>query len=86
MAAGAPGRSLRLEIEGEGGGNWYLPLDSPGALASAEGEVAHVAMDGQEFCQLAAGRLQPEHAAAGKDGDRSAIRDVLYAAASLSRL
>ncbi|MBY8876702.1 maleylpyruvate isomerase N-terminal domain-containing protein [Actinacidiphila acidipaludis] len=86
LPAGAPGRSLRLEIEGDGGGNWYLPLDSPGAAASPEGEVAHVAMDGQEFCQLAAGHLQPEHAAAGKVGDRTAIYDVLYAAASLSRL
>ena len=86
VRAGAPGRSLRLEIEGEGGGNWYLPLDSPGASASAEDVVAHVAMDGQEFCQLAAGHLQPEHAAVGKVGDHTAIYDVLYAAASLSRL
>jgi uncharacterized protein (TIGR03083 family) len=86
LPAGAPGRTLRLEIEGEGGGTWFLPLDSPGAAASPEGEVAHVAMDGQEFCQLAAGRLQPEHAAAGKVGDHTAAYDVLYAAASLSRL
>lgn len=86
VAAGAPGRSLRLEIEGLGGGEWLISLDSPGAVASAEHEVAHVALDGVEFCRLAAGHVPPEDAAAGQDGDRVAIRDVLSAAASLSRM
>ncbi|MFF6997536.1 zf-HC2 domain-containing protein [Streptomyces sp. NPDC008313] len=86
VTAGAPGRSLRLEIEGSGGGEWLIPLDSPGAAASAEHEVAHVALDGVEFCRLAAGHVSPREAAAGQDGDREAIRDVLYAAASLSRM
>ncbi|WP_055697716.1 MULTISPECIES: zf-HC2 domain-containing protein [Streptomyces] len=86
VAAGAPGRSLRLEIEGLGGGEWLIPLDSPGAVASAEHEVAHVALDGVEFCRLAAGHVSPEEAAAGQLGDREAIRDVLFAAASLSRM
>ncbi|MFF8657955.1 zf-HC2 domain-containing protein [Streptomyces huasconensis] len=86
VAAGAPGRSLRLEIEGLGGGEWFIALDSPGADASAEREVAHVALDGVEFCRLAAGHVSPVEAAAGQDGDREAIRDVLFAAASLSRL
>ena len=84
--AGAPGRSLRLEIEGAGGGEWLIPLDSPGALASADHEVAHVALDGAEFCRLAAGHMSPQEAATGQDGDREAIRDVLFAAASLSRM
>lgn len=86
VAAGAPGRSLRLEIEGSGGGEWLIPLDSPAAVASAEQEVAHVALDGVEFCRLAAGHVSPEEAAAGQVGDREAIRDVLFAAASLSRM
>lgn len=86
VAAGAGGRSLRLEIEGAGGGEWLIPLDSPGAVGSAEHEVAHVALDGVEFCRLAAGHVSPEEAAAGQDGDREAIRDVLFAAASLSRM
>ncbi|MGW6591222.1 maleylpyruvate isomerase N-terminal domain-containing protein, partial [Streptomyces globisporus] len=29
VTAGAPGRSLHLEIEGHGGGDWYIALDSP---------------------------------------------------------
>ncbi|MFF1694733.1 MDMPI N domain containing protein [Streptomyces sp. NPDC058257] len=86
VAAGAPGRSLRLEIEGLGGGEWFIPLDSPGADASADREVAHVALDGVEFCRLAAGHVSPQEAAAGQDGDRRAIKDVLFAAASLSRM
>ncbi|GAA3541184.1 zf-HC2 domain-containing protein [Streptomyces osmaniensis] len=86
VPAGEPGRSLRLEIEGSGGGEWLIPLDSPAAVGSAEHEVAHVALDGAEFCRLAAGHVPPEEAAAGQVGDRTAIRDVLFAAASLSRM
>ncbi|WP_439959908.1 zf-HC2 domain-containing protein [Streptomyces griseorubiginosus] len=84
--AGSPGRSLRLEIEGSGGGEWLIPLDSPAAVGSEEFEVAHVALDGVEFCRLAAGHVPPAEAAAGQVGDREAIRDVLLAAASLSRM
>ncbi|MFF9517704.1 zf-HC2 domain-containing protein [Streptomyces achromogenes] len=86
VPAGAPGRSLRLEIEGDAGGEWLIPLDSPAARGSADLEVARVVLDGVEFCKLAAGHVSPEDAAAGQTGDRRAIRDVLYAAASLSRM
>jgi uncharacterized protein (TIGR03083 family) len=86
VTAGSPGRSLLLEVEGKGGGHWYLPLDSPGAVASPEETVAHVALDSVEFCQLAAGHLEPERIAVGQNGDRAVIRDVLFATASLSRL
>ncbi|MFJ5706501.1 maleylpyruvate isomerase N-terminal domain-containing protein [Streptomyces sp. NPDC093105] len=86
VAAGAPGRSLHLEVEGAGGGHWYIALDSPAALGSPDHVVAQVAMDGVEFCQLLAGHISPQEAAAGQDGDREAIQDVLSAAASLSRL
>ncbi|WP_033208404.1 maleylpyruvate isomerase N-terminal domain-containing protein [Streptomyces bikiniensis] len=86
VAAGAPGRSLHLEVEGAGGGHWYIALDSPAAVGDPDQAVAQVAMEGVEFCQLVAGRVSPEEAAAGQDGDREAIRDVLAAAASLSRL
>lgn len=86
VGVGEPGRSLRLEIEGHGGGEWLIALDSPGAVGSAEREVAHIALDGVEFCHLAAGHVSPEEAAAGQLGDREAIRDVLFATASLSRM
>ncbi|MFB8352403.1 maleylpyruvate isomerase N-terminal domain-containing protein [Streptomyces niveus] len=86
VVPGSPGRSLHLEVEGAGGGNWYIALDSPAAVGTADRAVAQVALDGVEFCQLVAGHIAPEEAAAGQDGDREAIRDVLFAAASLSRL
>ncbi|MEU0127700.1 MULTISPECIES: maleylpyruvate isomerase N-terminal domain-containing protein [unclassified Streptomyces] len=86
VSAGAPGRSLHLEVEGRGGGDWYVPLDSPAALGSPDLAVAQVALDGVEFCRLVAGHVLPVEAAAGQEGDREAIRDVLFAAASLSRL
>jgi hypothetical protein len=86
VAAGEPGRSLRLEIEGSGGGEWLIPLDSPGAVGSAEHTVAHVALDDVEFCRLAAGHVSPQEAAAGQVGDREAISDVLFATAGLSRM
>ncbi|WP_405807796.1 zf-HC2 domain-containing protein [Streptomyces sp. NBC_00210] len=86
VVPGTPGRSLHLEVEGSGGGNWYIALDSPAAVGSADEAVAQVALDGVEFCRLVAGHVSPEEAAAGQDGDREAIRDVLFAAASLSRL
>ncbi|MYR80682.1 zf-HC2 domain-containing protein [Streptomyces filamentosus] len=86
VPAGAPGRSLHLEIEGHGGGDWYIALDSPAAVGAPERAVAQVALDGVEFCRLVAGHISPVEAAAGQEGDREAIRDVLFAAASLSRL
>ncbi|MFD4032206.1 maleylpyruvate isomerase N-terminal domain-containing protein [Streptomyces sp. NPDC058637] len=86
VTAGAPGRSLHLEVEGRGGGNWYIALDSPAAVGSPEHTVAQVALDGVEFCRLVAGHVPPVEAAAGQQGDREAISDVLFAAASLSRL
>ncbi|MFI9625138.1 zf-HC2 domain-containing protein [Streptomyces sp. NPDC052042] len=86
VTAGSPGRSLHLEIEGSGGGDWYIPLDSPAAAGSPVHTVAQIALDTVEFCQLIAGRVPPADAAAGQQGDREAIRDVLFTAASLSRL
>ncbi|MFJ6086347.1 zf-HC2 domain-containing protein [Streptomyces sp. NPDC092369] len=88
VGAGTAGRTLRLEIEGLGGGEWLIPLDGPvgSAVGSAGEEVAHIALDGVEFCHLAAGHVPPAEAAAGQLGDREAIRDVLFAAASLSRM
>nr|WP_202462199.1 zf-HC2 domain-containing protein [Streptomyces sp. SID8374] len=86
VAPGEPGRSLHLEVEGHGGGDWYIALDSPAAVGSPDRAVAQVALNGVEFCQLVAGHISPVEAAAGQEGDREAIRDVLFASASLSRL
>jgi hypothetical protein len=84
--ADGPSRTLRLEVEGQGGGHWHIPLDSPTAITSEATTVATVVLEGAEFCQLAAGHRHPEDLAVGQEGDREAIRDVLCAAASMSRM
>ncbi|WP_151774379.1 zf-HC2 domain-containing protein [Streptomyces abyssomicinicus] len=87
VPAGRPGRSLLLEIEGRGGGDWLIPLDSPAALPSENHVVGQVVLDDEEFAQLVAGHIRPRDAAAGQTGDKAAaVADVLFAAASLSRL
>ncbi|MFB7289481.1 maleylpyruvate isomerase N-terminal domain-containing protein [Actinacidiphila glaucinigra] len=86
VRAGTPGRTLDLHVEGSGGGHWYISLDSPGAIGTPEAVVAEIAVDQLDFCQLAAGHIAPGRIAAGRDGDSAAIRDVLHATASLSRL
>ncbi|MBV2357381.1 zf-HC2 domain-containing protein [Streptomyces sp. J2-1] len=83
---GAEARSLRLRIEGESGGDWYLPLDGPDGPAGPENCVGHVVLDEVDFCRLAAGHLAPRHAAAGQEGDSTAAAELLYAITSMSRL
>lgn len=87
-ASRAGGRARSQPAAGDRGAGRRGVVDSPGlpGLGSAEREVAHVALDGVEFCRLAAGHVSPQEAAAGQVGDREAIRDVLFAAASLSRM
>lgn len=86
VEAGTPGRCLWLQVEGPGGGDWYIPVDSPSSPASSRDSIAHVALDGVEFCQLVAGHRDPDQVAAGVEGDKDVARDVLYAAASLSHM
>ncbi|WP_367123323.1 maleylpyruvate isomerase N-terminal domain-containing protein [Streptomyces phytohabitans] len=83
---GAPARSLRLHIEGESGGDWYLPLDGPGGPAGPDNCVSHVVLDEVEFCRLAAGHLAPREVAVGQRGEETAVVELLYAMASMSRL
>ncbi|MGY0020585.1 maleylpyruvate isomerase N-terminal domain-containing protein [Streptomyces sp. cg35] len=83
---GASERSVRLEIEGESGGEWYLPLDRPDGPAGPDNCVSHIVLPEVEFCRLAAGHLAPRQAATGQQGDQTAIVELLYAMASMSRL
>ncbi|MFI0721190.1 zf-HC2 domain-containing protein [Streptomyces sp. NPDC021224] len=83
---GAPARSVRLEIEGESGGEWYLPVDVPEGPAGADNCVGRVTLPEVVFCRLAAGHIDPEAAAADHTGDSAAVRELLYAVASMSRL
>ncbi|MCK1799125.1 maleylpyruvate isomerase N-terminal domain-containing protein [Streptomyces sp. XM4193] len=83
---GSASRSLRLRIEGESGGEWYLPLDDPEGPAGPENCVSEVVLPEVQFCRLAAGHLPPRQAAEGQQGDQQAVVELLYAMASMSRL
>ncbi|MFG3103649.1 zf-HC2 domain-containing protein [Streptomyces sp. NPDC048182] len=82
----ARARSLRLQIEGESGGDWYLPLDGADGPAGPDNCVSHVVLDEVEFCRLAAGHLPPRQVAAAQQGDETAALELLYAMASMSRI
>ncbi|MEW1908585.1 zf-HC2 domain-containing protein [Kitasatospora sp. NPDC085895] len=82
VPAGSPGRSLRLVIDGPAAGEWLIPLDGPGGPAEP---VAEMALDGLEFCYLAAAHRDPDLIPVGREGDREAIRQVLHALPLLSR-
>ncbi|WP_431679982.1 MDMPI N domain containing protein [Kitasatospora sp. KL5] len=81
-AAAVPGRALRLVIDGPAAGEWLIPLDGAGEGAEP---VAEMALDGLEFCYLAAAHRDPDRIPVGEEGDREAIRQVLHALPLLSR-
>lgn len=76
------GRTLRLTLTGEGGGEWLVPLGVADAEAGAPD--AHVAADVVAFCFLLGGRGEPGAFPAELAGDLELARDVLAAAPALS--
>ncbi len=68
VTAGEPGAACGWRSRARAAASELIPLDSPGAVGSAEHEVAHVALDGVEFCRLAAGHVPPAEAAGGSAG------------------
>ncbi|WP_043633974.1 maleylpyruvate isomerase family mycothiol-dependent enzyme [Nonomuraea candida] len=76
------GRTLRLTLTGEGGGEWRIAL----GVADAEpGEPdAHITADVVKFCFLLGGRGDPADFPAELDGDLALAGDVLATAPSLS--
>lgn len=83
--ANGPGRVLRLVVDGPAAGEWLIPLDGPAGSATEAEPVAEMALDGLEFCYLAAAHRDPDRTPVGQDGDRSAVRRVLHALPLLSR-
>ncbi|MEU6840481.1 hypothetical protein ABZ930_01235 [Streptomyces sp. NPDC046716] len=83
---GASPSSVRLEIEGESGGDWYLPVDAADGPAGPDNCVSHIVLPEVGFCRVAAGHLAPREAAASQQGDPTAVIELLYAMASMSRL
>ncbi|TMR07017.1 maleylpyruvate isomerase family mycothiol-dependent enzyme [Actinomadura soli] len=74
-------RTLRLILDGPGGGQWTIPL---GRAATGDDPPAQVRMDVVEFCFLAGGRRDPTSVEAETSGDPAVTRDVLAAASAFS--
>lgn len=73
-----PGRTVRVVLTGDGGGEWLQPLrlgDEPGVPA------ATLEADAADFCRLAAQRLAPAELRHRAEGDAALVRDVLVGAA-----
>ncbi|RFS87034.1 maleylpyruvate isomerase family mycothiol-dependent enzyme [Actinomadura spongiicola] len=76
-----PDQTLRLILDGPGGGEWTVPLGS--GTADVEPSV-RVRMDVIEFCFLAGGRRDPESVRAETSGDPAVTRDVLASVPAFS--
>ncbi|WUI00715.1 maleylpyruvate isomerase family mycothiol-dependent enzyme [Spirillospora sp. NBC_00431] len=76
-----PGSTLRMVLDGPGGGQWTVPL---GPAAAGADPPAHIRMDVVEFCFLAGGRRCPEKVDVQTSGDPAVTRDVLAAASAFS--
>lgn len=72
-----PGRTIRVVLTGDGGGDWLQPL----TIGAEPGPPdATLVADVVDFCRLAAQRLAPAEIAHRADGDAQAVQDVLEGA------
>ncbi|XVU25879.1 maleylpyruvate isomerase family mycothiol-dependent enzyme [Actinoplanes sp. CA-054009] len=76
----ARGRHVRLELTGEGGGMWTVPLGP----ATVSRTAAVVRLDVTEFCRLAGDRRAPDDVAAEVGGDAELAREFLAAVPGLA--
>lgn len=84
--AGGDPRAVRLVVEGRGESEWLVPLTADAPVPPPDTDpVATLALDGVEFCFLAAGRRDPDRLPCGITGDRAVARDLLHATRLLSR-
>ncbi|WP_179855641.1 maleylpyruvate isomerase family mycothiol-dependent enzyme [Paractinoplanes atraurantiacus] len=73
---------VRLELTGEGGGTWSVPLGP--SLAGVSRPAAVVTLDVVEFCRLAGDRRDPDGVAAEVGGDTGLAREFLAAVPALA--
>ncbi len=76
------GRTVRIHLDGEGGGRWTLPV--PGGTAAGPPDVV-VQADVLEFCYLMGGRRDPRRVPHRATGDTLLAADLLEVAAGLDR-
>ncbi|MFI5047431.1 MAG: maleylpyruvate isomerase family mycothiol-dependent enzyme, partial [Acidimicrobiia bacterium] len=78
-----PGRTARLVLTGDGGGEWLVGMggDQPGPTADVT-----ITADAIEWCMLVGDRVTPADLAVEIDGDRSLADDLLASASVLATL
>jgi uncharacterized protein (TIGR03083 family) len=84
-----PGKKATLELTGDGGGTWTVPLEvgvdrpSPGADDTAD---VVVRLDVVEWCRLASERLAPAAVVFEASGDVALVDDLFAAAPAFATL
>lgn len=78
-----PGRSARLVLSGDGGGEWLVPLGRDSGRA--EPPAVTIGLDLLDFCYLVGGRRDPAQVPCEVSGDRTSAADLLAAAATFDR-
>jgi uncharacterized protein (TIGR03083 family) len=76
-----PGRTARLVLSGDGGGDWLVPMGGGEA-----GDVPDVTLtaDVVDWCRLVADRISPDGLVCTIEGDRDLAEDLVYAAPVLA--
>lgn len=74
--------NVRLVLEGDGGGNWLIPLNP---FDTALDPTATLILSPLDFCLVLGGRLDVDELRFSIDGDEDAARALLAAAPSLAR-
>jgi len=77
-------RFLRLDLTGDGGGTWTVPLDPAAMAPVAVRPAAVVTLDVVEFCRLAADRRDPRQITVAVRGDAALAREFLAAVPALA--
>jgi uncharacterized protein (TIGR03083 family) len=80
-----PGRTARVVLTGDGGGEWTVPLELGATSASAAPEVTLTA-DVVDWCLLAAERIDPRDLVHDVDGDAELADELLVAASAFAVL
>jgi uncharacterized protein (TIGR03083 family) len=73
-------KSVHLELSGDGGGRYVVPLS---AIYDGAAPTAEVSLPAERFCRLMAGRIQPAGSGIRVSGDELIAADFIAVAATL---
>jgi hypothetical protein len=77
------GKTARLVLTGDGGGDWLVPMGAGGGTAEPDVTVTADVID---WCRLVGDRITPDQARVDVDGDEALGRDLVAAAPALATL